>query len=90
MEFTAPMEENIDKWRNKKQQKYEELQSEVSKNNWLLKAIFIEIGARGWVPKTVFSAFRTLGFLPQAAKKLCGELSACSEEQLCYLDQSGK
>ena len=48
MEFTAPMEENIDKWRNIKQQKYEELQREASKNNWLLKAIFIEIGARGW------------------------------------------
>ena len=75
LEFTSPMEDNLDMWNTRKKVKYSELEMEARKNGWTIRSVFIEVGARGWVPQRVFAGLRSLGLAALAARRLCKRLS---------------
>ena len=75
LEFTSPMEDNLDMWNTRKKVKYLELEMEARKNGWTIRSVFIEVGARGWVPQRVFTGLRNLGLAALAARRLCKRLS---------------
>jgi len=75
LEFTSPIEDNLDLWNVKKKAKYLELVDEAIKNGWQIRSVFIEVGARGWVPRRVFTGLRSLGLDALDARTLCKRLS---------------
>ena len=75
IELTSPAEENIEKWREYKQSKYEKLAEHIREGGlWKVKVLTVEIGARGFVAKQKGHVWRTLGFT-EAEKP---EIDQCS------------
>ena len=60
------MEENITEWHSVKQDKYEEITREATKNGWRFEKLIIEVGARGFIPKHVFKSFAKLDLQPKS------------------------
>jgi len=65
LELTVPMEENIEKWHQKKWERY----SKLVCPGWQVHLCMLEIGCRGFIPTRFFSLVRQLGFNSLETKK---------------------
>jgi hypothetical protein len=59
-ELTAPMEENVKKWRKEKSAKYSDELTANAAPDWKFSVCTVEVGARGWVPNSFRNDLRRI------------------------------
>ena len=76
IELTCPAEENIEKWRERKLTKYEELAAKIKESSqWKPHVFTIEVGARGFVCKRTNAILSRFGCSAKEIQKLTKDMS---------------
>ena len=75
IELTSPFEENMTKWKAKKEEKYTGLVLDARSNGWDAHCRAVEVGARGFVGTGVTALFRHLGLSNKESNTARIELS---------------
>ena len=76
IELTCPVEENLEKWREEKRNKYSRLAEAIEgAGSWKATVMTIEVGARGFVSKAVRSTCMRMGLDHKKTGTMVREMS---------------